>query len=157
MIVSTYAIVLSCILLSCQPFHHFWQINPDPGSMSMSPSFESMLTNHRLVSACLIQVVYLYRGQPQHCHRHLPTRYSDPYALGSWCSESQEVWTATVILWCHLCYSGWIVAVLPYPLRKCFPLLSQNPRRSILTSPRTQKQAPSKVLHGPFENPSLLS
>ncbi|KAH6962960.1 hypothetical protein DER45DRAFT_609295 [Fusarium avenaceum] len=33
MIVSTYAVVLSCILLSCQPFHHFWQINPDPGNL----------------------------------------------------------------------------------------------------------------------------
>ncbi|CAJ0554786.1 Ff.00g132990.m01.CDS01 [Fusarium sp. VM40] len=33
MILSTYAIVLSCILLSCQPFNHFWQINPDPGNL----------------------------------------------------------------------------------------------------------------------------
>jgi hypothetical protein len=27
----TYAAVFFTILLSCQPFHHFWQVNPDPG------------------------------------------------------------------------------------------------------------------------------
>lgn len=27
----TYAVVFFTILLSCQPFHHFWQVNPDPG------------------------------------------------------------------------------------------------------------------------------
>ncbi|RGP60312.1 hypothetical protein FLONG3_10920 [Fusarium longipes] len=27
----TYAVVALTILLSCQPFHHFWQVSPDPG------------------------------------------------------------------------------------------------------------------------------
>lgn len=157
MIISTYAMVISCILLTCQPFHHFWQINPDPGSMSTFPGFETLLTNYRLVSACLVEVVYLYHRQPQHCHRCLPTRYSDPHALGSSYSKSQKVWTAAAILGCRLCYRGWIIAMLPYPPCKCSHLLSKIPSCSILTSTRTHKQALSKALHGLFENPSSLS
>ncbi|KAJ3546249.1 hypothetical protein NM208_g2092 [Fusarium decemcellulare] len=29
----TYAAVFFTILLSCQPFHHFWQVTPDPGTL----------------------------------------------------------------------------------------------------------------------------
>lgn len=29
----TYAAVALTILLSCQPFHHFWQVTPDPGTL----------------------------------------------------------------------------------------------------------------------------
>lgn len=27
----TYVVVMATLLGACQPFHHFWQINPDPG------------------------------------------------------------------------------------------------------------------------------
>jgi hypothetical protein len=29
----TYLAVALTILCSCQPFHHFWQVSPDPGQM----------------------------------------------------------------------------------------------------------------------------
>ncbi|KAH6880810.1 hypothetical protein B0T10DRAFT_609458 [Thelonectria olida] len=29
----TYGVVFFTILLSCQPFHHFWQVSPDPGAL----------------------------------------------------------------------------------------------------------------------------
>ncbi|QPC74671.1 hypothetical protein HYE68_005423 [Fusarium pseudograminearum] len=38
----TYAVVFFTILLSCQPFHHFWQVNPDPGLLcqpTKSPAY----------------------------------------------------------------------------------------------------------------------
>ncbi|KAJ4256137.1 hypothetical protein NW762_009213 [Fusarium torreyae] len=33
LIVATYIAILCCILFSCHPFHHFWQINPNPGNL----------------------------------------------------------------------------------------------------------------------------
>jgi hypothetical protein len=30
---ATYIAVALTILCSCQPFHHFWQISPDPGKL----------------------------------------------------------------------------------------------------------------------------
>lgn len=33
MLAVTYAVVALTILLSCQPFHHFWQVTPDPGKL----------------------------------------------------------------------------------------------------------------------------
>ncbi|KAL3605231.1 hypothetical protein FPOAC2_00173 [Fusarium poae] len=38
----TYAAVFFTILLSCQPFHHFWQVSPDPGLLcqpTKSPAY----------------------------------------------------------------------------------------------------------------------
>ncbi|KAF4455593.1 hypothetical protein F53441_2117 [Fusarium austroafricanum] len=38
----TYAAVALTILLSCQPFHHFWQVSPDPGILcqpTKSPAY----------------------------------------------------------------------------------------------------------------------
>lgn len=33
MLVVTYMVVALTLLLSCQPFHHFWQVSPDPGPL----------------------------------------------------------------------------------------------------------------------------
>lgn len=33
MLVVTYMVVALTLLLSCQPFHHFWQVSPDPGAL----------------------------------------------------------------------------------------------------------------------------
>jgi hypothetical protein len=38
----SYAVVALTILLSCQPFHHFWQVSPDPGLLcqpTKSPAY----------------------------------------------------------------------------------------------------------------------
>jgi hypothetical protein len=38
----TYLAVALTILCSCQPFHHFWQISPDPGKLcqaTISPAY----------------------------------------------------------------------------------------------------------------------
>jgi hypothetical protein len=32
-LIATYLGVALTILCSCQPFHHFWQVNPDPGKL----------------------------------------------------------------------------------------------------------------------------
>lgn len=32
-ILITWAVVICTIYLSCRPFHHYWQINPDPGNV----------------------------------------------------------------------------------------------------------------------------
>jgi hypothetical protein len=32
LIVITFIVVIMTIFLSCRPFHHYWQINPDPGN-----------------------------------------------------------------------------------------------------------------------------
>ncbi|KAF1958356.1 hypothetical protein CC80DRAFT_534123 [Byssothecium circinans] len=33
LIVSTFIVVILTIYFSCRPFHHYWQINPDPGNV----------------------------------------------------------------------------------------------------------------------------
>jgi hypothetical protein len=32
LVVTTFIIVIMIIYLSCRPFHHYWQINPNPGN-----------------------------------------------------------------------------------------------------------------------------
>jgi hypothetical protein len=32
-LLATYLCVALTILCSCQPFHHFWQVSPDPGRL----------------------------------------------------------------------------------------------------------------------------
>jgi hypothetical protein len=32
-IMATFTVVILTIYLSCRPFHHYWQINPDPGNV----------------------------------------------------------------------------------------------------------------------------
>ncbi|KAH7161786.1 hypothetical protein EDB81DRAFT_785532 [Dactylonectria macrodidyma] len=38
LIVSSYIAVVACFLFSCQPFHHFWQVNPNPGNLCQPAS-----------------------------------------------------------------------------------------------------------------------
>jgi hypothetical protein len=33
LIATTFIAVIATIYLSCRPFHHYWQINPDPGNV----------------------------------------------------------------------------------------------------------------------------
>ncbi|RMJ16585.1 hypothetical protein BHE90_000011 [Fusarium euwallaceae] len=38
LIITTYIVIICCILFSCHPFSHFWQINPDPGNLCQAAS-----------------------------------------------------------------------------------------------------------------------
>ncbi|KAF4454383.1 hypothetical protein F53441_3100 [Fusarium austroafricanum] len=57
LILSTYIIIVCCILFSCHPFHHFWQINPDPGNLCQ-PAL-SKLYIFVVVSLNIITDIYL--------------------------------------------------------------------------------------------------
>jgi len=37
LVLAGYIAAILAILLSCRPFHHNWQISPDPGSTSLPP------------------------------------------------------------------------------------------------------------------------
>ncbi|KAK7428205.1 hypothetical protein QQZ08_005271 [Neonectria magnoliae] len=57
LIASTYLAVVCSILFSCQPFHRFWQINPDPGNLCQ-PAL-SKLYIFMVVSLNIVTDIYL--------------------------------------------------------------------------------------------------
>jgi hypothetical protein len=57
LIVVTYITVVLTFLLSCQPFHKFWQINPDPGNLCQPAS--SKLYIFMVVSLNIVSDLYL--------------------------------------------------------------------------------------------------
>lgn len=38
LVIVSYLIVIINLFSGCRPFHRYWQINPDPGSMDKTPS-----------------------------------------------------------------------------------------------------------------------
>lgn len=68
MLGATYLAVALSILLSCQPFHKFWQINPNPGSessastdSSWSPvTTEQILISHQPTDVCQPTISSVY-------------------------------------------------------------------------------------------------
>ncbi|KAJ3508682.1 hypothetical protein NM208_g15786 [Fusarium decemcellulare] len=57
LIAATYIVIICCILFSCQPFHRFWQINPDPGNFCQPAN--SKLYIFIIVSLNIITDTYL--------------------------------------------------------------------------------------------------
>lgn len=43
LIVTTFIVVIMTIYLSCRPFHHYWQINPDPGNVCQAAISQPIL------------------------------------------------------------------------------------------------------------------
>ncbi|KAM5344433.1 hypothetical protein ACJ41O_012969 [Fusarium nematophilum] len=57
LIVTTYITIVCCVLFSCQPFHRFWQINPNPGNLCQPAS--SKLYIFIIVTLNIITDTYL--------------------------------------------------------------------------------------------------
>lgn len=73
----TYVATELSILLGCQPFYKNWQINPDPGSKSISFELEaSMLIVDRLLPACYFENRSLRYSGAKRSDRHVSAFYS---------------------------------------------------------------------------------
>lgn len=63
MLGASYIMVCLTLLLSCQPMHKFWQINPDPGSeyqREVDSNFHSTLTLDADICQATHSQVYVY-------------------------------------------------------------------------------------------------
>ncbi|KAH8665495.1 hypothetical protein BGZ61DRAFT_538462 [Ilyonectria robusta] len=57
LIASTYIAIVASLLFSCRPFHHFWQINPNPGNLCQPAS--SKLYIFLIVALNIVTDLYL--------------------------------------------------------------------------------------------------
>jgi hypothetical protein len=49
----TYVVVMATLLGACQPFNHYWQINPNPGGKSPMMFVLSMLADSSAIDQCM--------------------------------------------------------------------------------------------------------
>jgi hypothetical protein len=79
---ATYIAVALTILCSCQPFHHFWQISPDPGKLcqaTISPAYVLVTLVLNIITDLYLLSIPLPVRLPSKCYHSSPSLTANSY------------------------------------------------------------------------------